>query len=368
MSEPRKILHLISQLDGYGTSRQLRKLVRQQQTDGCQPSIIALRANRQVCESWQQSGLRCRALQRRWHIDPFAAWRLMEAIEEERPEVIHAWDANAVNYAVAARLRVGRLPLVATLFLPPSTYWPHGQVEQLAVSSVKLAREYAEWGVAEERLIVALPAVCPLAEAEVSRERIIEGLGLSADAQLIAVAGPLIRTKRIDEAIWCFELIRALNERVALLVFGDGPERERLERFTRLVSDPSVVKFVGYQEDLANWLSCADVFWHPGEEAGISATVLESMAERVPVVAADLPVHRELIEHGRTGMLAPLGSRAGLARHTLKLLDNAELADKIKAAAAEEVTRRFSTSAMLETYRTMYRRISTSIATARSGF
>jgi glycosyltransferase involved in cell wall biosynthesis len=358
MSNSRNILHVISQIDGYRTARQLRRLALEQLADGCRPSIVALRANRQVCVAWEKAGLHCRVLQRRWRFDPFAAWRLSDCLLRDQPDVIHAWDIGAVNYAAAARLRAARVPLVATLLTaPPPTYWLANQVDRLAVGSARLSDEYATRGIAKEKLIVAPPAVDRSSATSLPRDQLLKGLGLPADAQLIAVAGPLTRAQRLDEAIWCFELVRTLNERAVLLVFGDGPERERLERFTRLVSEPAAVRFLGYREDLGRWLSQADVFWHPGEESSISSAVLESMAARVPVVASDLPAHRELIEHGRTGLLAPIGSRAGLARHTLRLLEDATLASEISVAAAEEVAKRFSPSAMVGAYRDLYRHL-----------
>jgi len=358
MSEPRNILHIISRLDGYGTARQLLHLAREQIAEGYRLRVVALESGRQVRASWEKIGLPCRVLQRRWKFDPFAAWRLSDLLLQELPGVIHAWDADAVNYSAVARLRVARVPLVATfLTAPPVDHWLASQVDRLVVGSSKLSHEYAKRGVASEKLIVAQPAIGRIPESSLSREQMLTALKLPTDSQVIVVAGSLKRSQLVDEAIWCFELIRALNEQVVLLIFGEGPDRERLERFTRLVSEPAVVKFMGYRDDFRHWLSKADVFWHPGEETSISSVVLESMAARVPVVASDLPAHRELIENGRTGFLAPLGSRAALARHTLRLLEDPVLASEISKAAAEEISKRFPSSAIEGAYRDLYRHL-----------
>ncbi len=359
MHTPRKILHLISRLDGYGTTRQLRLLARGQLADGSRVRITALSANRPVRDAWEAEGLSSSVLERRWRIDPFAAWRLSRELLADPPDVVHAWDLDAVNFLAAARLRSGSMPLVATLLTPPAGSWSVNQVDRLAVGSEAQRRDYAAQGVGAEHLAVVPPAVTLPPKSTQSRERVLEHLGLSADTQLIAVVGPLTRAKRFDEAIWCFELVRTLNERSALVIFGDGPDRQRLQRYTRLVSEPAAVKFLGYRDNLGDLLHHANVFWHPGEEASISSAVLESMAGRVPVVASDVPVHRELIEHGRTGLLAPVGSRAGLARHTLRLLEDADLAATIGRAAAAEVSKRFSAAAMTAAYHDLYRQLLT---------
>ena len=351
MSEPQSILHVISQLDGYGTARQLRILARGQKADGSQVRIAALSASRTVRDTWEADGLSSSVLARRWRIDPFAAWRLSRELLADPPEVIHAWDLDAVNFVAAARLRSGSVPLLATLLTPPAGSWSVNQVDRLAVGSEALRREYAARGIGAEQLAVVPPAVALPQKPTLSRECVLDNLGLAADAQLIAVVGPLTRAKRFDEAIWCFELVRTLNERAALMIFGDGPDRQRLQRYTRLVSEPTAVKFLGYRDNLGDLLSHANVFWHPGEEPSISSAVLESMAAGVPVVASDVQALRDLIEPGRTGFLAPVGSRAGLARHTLRLLEDADLAANIGCAATVEVSKRFSATAMTAAYR-----------------
>jgi glycosyltransferase involved in cell wall biosynthesis len=256
-----------------------------------------------------------------------------------------------------ARLRAGGVPLVATLLTPPTGSWSTGQVDRLAVGSDALRSDYAAGGLAPEHLAVVPPAVAPPATPRMFRDEFLAAMELPADAQLITIVGPLLRAKRFDEAIWCFELVRTLNERAALVIFGDGPDRQRLERFTRLVSEPSAVKFLGYRDDLGSLLNHVNVFWHPSEEPSISGALLEAMAGRVPVIASDVPVHRELIEHGHTGFLSPVGSRAGLARHTLRLLENDELAREIGRAASAEVVQRFSAAAMTAAYRDVYNQL-----------
>lgn len=354
MSETWNILHVISQLDGYGTARQLRILASRQLAAGSQVKIMALRANRAIRDAWRADGLRFSVLERRWLIDPFAAWRMSNELLEQPPDVIHAWDLDAVNYVAIASFRAGSTPLVSTLLTPPAGSWPLRRVDRLAVGSESLRQDYASSGMAPEQLVVIPPAVSLPTAPRQTREQVLAELELPAEAQLIAVVGPLQRAKRFDEAIWCFELVRTLNERAALLIFGDGPDKQRLQRFTRLVSDAAAVKFLGYRDDLASLLSHLNVFWHPGEEPSISSAVLESMACRVPVVASDVPAHRDLIDPGRTGFLAPLGSRAGLARHTLRLLEEPGLADEIGRAAADEVAKRFSAGALTEAYRNLY--------------
>ena len=178
---------------------------------------------------------------------------------------------------------------------------------------------------------------------------------LPADAILIAVAGPLTRAQRIDEAIWYFELVRTLNERVRLLIFGDGPERHRFERFSRLAAEPSSIRFLGYRTDFRDRLRHADLFWHTGApDVAWPLTMLEAMAAGVPVVANDGPASRQIIDDGGDGYVVPDQDRAAFARQTLRLLQDDQLARRLGGNAARMIAERFSVAAMAHAYADLY--------------
>jgi glycosyltransferase involved in cell wall biosynthesis len=207
-------------------------------------------------------------------------------------------------------------------------------------------------GIEPERVVLILPAIERPQQTPVTRKRLNKALSLPAESRLVAVGGPLVRRRAVDEAIWAFELLRTVNPAARLLVLGDGPERLRLERFSRLAADASAIRFINQAEDAAKVLPLAEVFWHTGSElpGATSLAVLEAIAVGVPVVATDLPCHREWIESGASGFLAPVGGRALFARHSLRLLDDVRLGQQMAALAwgaarslvAERVVREYT--------------------------
>lgn len=355
MADKQQILHVISELDGYATSSQLRLLVGDQIAAGQQVEIAALRARASILCSWRSGGIQCHHFQRRWRFDPFASWRLANFVNQRRPDLVHVWDTDAARNIALARRWAGKARLAATLAVPPPGRAKFlGLFDRVVVPTEELCQEYQDAIGGSVHIEIVPPGVSADLSHRYARESFLQSRRLPTDAQLIVVVGPLVRNKRLDEAIWHFELVRTLNENAVMLILGDGPERQRLERYVRLVSEPAVVKFLGYCEDMPAYLSFADVVWHTGEENAISVAVLESMAAGVPVVASDVPVNRTLIEVGKTGFLAAAGSRAMFARYTLRLLEDPELAEPIGKAAAEAAERRFSTSRMIEGYRSLY--------------
>ena len=66
----------------------------------------------------------------------------------------------------------------------------------------------------------------------------------------------------------------------------------------------------------------------------------------VPVAAYDIPGVDQLIEHNKTGLLAPLGDKEALEKCWLDLLWNLDHADEIADAAAHHINDKFSAKRM----------------------
>ncbi|MCH2113425.1 MAG: glycosyltransferase family 4 protein [Pirellulales bacterium] len=351
-----KILHVIARLDGYGIAVQLRMLVDRQRAEGHQVEVLALDAEQAVLRAWREQDIDCRTLDRRWQFDPFTAWKLARILRRPSHGVLHVWDQEALDYVGAVRpasiSRAVGQPIIATLWHP-----------------AERARGAAGFGRAAPHCLVA-PIPCSFAThvippgilaaggSRCSREQFLAQQHLPGDAQLIALAGRLTREKRIEEAIWHFELVRTLKKQAHLLIIGDGPERPRWERFARLASESSAIRFLGYRPDVRWLLSHIDVFWYAGEDDPVSLVPsLDAMAAQVPVVVSDSPTSRTVVEENQSGYLVPLGDRAGWARRTLGLLENKALASHIGAAGAGTIADRYSVNAMIDAYASLYRQL-----------
>lgn len=329
---PQQILHLVADLDGYGLTRQLELLVARQLAEGKKVRVMALRASREGLAALRPLGVECRVLDRRWRFDPIVALRLRQELCRQPADLVHVWGQAAFDYFNVSRRWTRPTTMPASKSTPTLTTLP----ETLTAPGIQLVET-----------------------SKFTRQQFLDELQLPQDSILIAVAGPLTRSQQIDEAIWHYELLRTLDERLRLLIFGDGPDRPRVERFARLTSEPHSIRFLGYRDDFRELLPHADLFWHTGvADKALPLTVLEAMTASVPVVAnrdsGSEPILGTIINDGVNGYLIANNDRAIFARQTRKLLADKKHAEQLASTALQTVVERYSVDAMVQTYADAY--------------
>jgi glycosyltransferase involved in cell wall biosynthesis len=142
-----------------------------------------------------------------------------------------------------------------------------------------------------------------------------------------------------------------------LWIVGEGPQASVLlaqiaeERLDSWISLP------GDLEDDEDLLLAADVFVFPSLEESMPPPVLRAMAAGCPVVATDIPAHRELIEHEREGLLVPVEDPAALAAAIGRLWQEPELAGQLAEAARAKVARNFQLADMVEAHLNLFHQL-----------
>jgi glycosyltransferase-like protein len=108
--------------------------------------------------------------------------------------------------------------------------------------------------------------------------------------------------------------------------------------------------------ELPAWYQAADAFLFPSVKEGFGLVVLEAMAAGLPVVASDIPVFREYLEHGRGALLVPAHDADALAAAMLGLARDADLRSSL-AAAGPDVAGAYTWDACAAQHMAVYDRI-----------
>ncbi len=201
-------------------------------------------------------------------------------------------------------------------------YCPSAYLRSLAVS----------WGVAPERVSL-LPNPAPTLPPLPPREELKRTFGLNGAA--IAFAGRLTAQKSLGRALDAL----ARTDHVQLVIAGEGPDRASLEARARELGVESRVRFLGPQprERVVELLHAADATILSSSWENFPHTVVEALAVGTPVLAMEAGGVGEVVHDGVNGLLVPAGDTRALGDAVRRYFEDAELRERLRAAAAASV-------------------------------
>jgi glycosyltransferase involved in cell wall biosynthesis len=177
----------------------------------------------------------------------------------------------------------------------------------------------------------------------------------TTDMPRLLAVGRLVEKKGHETLLLAAGLLRDRGLEFTLRLVGEGPEWPRLQRLVHELRLGDRVVFLGPLSESETRLEYenADVFVLPcrklasGDQDGLPNVILEAMAHSLPVVSTRLDGIAEAIVDGESGLLAEQDDPAGVAEHLARLMESAELRERISEAGRSRVADRFERSANL---------------------
>ncbi|MET0728087.1 MAG: glycosyltransferase family 4 protein [Acidimicrobiales bacterium] len=309
------------------------------------------------------------SLSRSWDLrsDLRSARELWRVLRDERPDVLHTHNPKT---GVIGRVlgRVAGVPAVVNtchgLWAGPGDPW-RTRALVLAVEGLAAQLSHAELyqNADDER---ALHRVVRSSKAtvvgngvdlerfrfdEAGRGRLRREWGVSPEDVLVVGVGRRVREKGLHELA---EVAASLGDRARFVWVGpdDGAKSDRI--------DPASVnslELVGEQSDMPAVYSAADVFVLPTHREGFSRSGMEAAACGRPMILTDIRGCRELGRDGEHLLLVPPRAPADLAAAIHRLLDDADLRDRLGAAAARRAHAEFDQRRVAQTSLDTYGRV-----------
>ena len=124
---------------------------------------------------------------------------------------------------------------------------------------------------------------------------------------------------------------------VKYLFLGEGENEEKCKKMLSQLHLQDKVKFVGYQLDLTEFLSIADVGVSSSKTEGLGMGLVEEMYAKIPVLATNVRGHRDLIQHDKNGLLFTLNDSEEYIDKLYSLYANPELCKRLTECAYQSV-------------------------------
>ncbi|MGY6744385.1 MAG: N-acetyl-alpha-D-glucosaminyl L-malate synthase BshA [Cecembia sp.] len=144
------------------------------------------------------------------------------------------------------------------------------------------------------------------------------------DEKLLVHTSNFRKVKRVEDVIRVFFQLRK-EIPAKLLLVGDGPERDKMERLCRDLGTCDDIRFLGKLEAVEEVLSVADLFIMPSEKESFGLAALEAMACEVPVLSSNAGGIPELNIDGVTGYVCNIGDVTTMTAKALEILEDKNL-------------------------------------------
>ena len=263
------------------------------------------------------------------------ASKMVEVARQQKLDLLHVHYAiphASSAYTAKQILKDGgiHLPVITTLhgtditllgkdpsFEPVISFAINQSDAVTAVSSSLRNDTYKLFGI--NRDIEVIPNfICPTHFADLGTQHDRAEFATQEEA-LVCHVSNFRAVKRVEDVVRAFALL-AEQRPARLMMVGDGPDRPAAERLARELGVANRVTFLGKLKNPLEALAIADLFLLPSESESFGLAALEAMACGVPVVATEAGGLPEVIRHGVSGMMAPVGDVERMADHAAFLL------------------------------------------------
>lgn len=171
--------------------------------------------------------------------------------------------------------------------------------------------------------------------------------------------GRLVEDKGFDVALEAFARVLPRAPQTQLVIAGDGPERQRLER---LATDRGIVRnviFTGWihPRETASLMESAAMVLMPSRREPFGLVALECALAGRPIVASRTGGLSEVVEDGETGILVDADDVAQTAEALISLLDDPRSATAMGQRTRQRALERFPFERHIDSYDQLYRRL-----------
>jgi len=286
--------------------------------------------------------------------------RLARHMRRHRVQLVHCFDfySNLVGVPAA---RIARVPIVIASqrdlgnLRPPFQQRINRRVLRFASHVFVNSEAVAERVKLDRALVPGRIVVIPNG-VDLARFSPPAGRRPSSGKVTVGTLANLRPEKGVADFLRAAALVRERCPEVRFVAWGDGPLRPEMEALVRELGLGEAVELRGTTTQPEGALRELDVFVLASLSEACSNVLLEAMATGLPVIATRVGGNPVLVEDEVTGLLAPAGDPAGLAKAIIRLVEEPDVAEALAAQALAGVRTEFNMDRMLGRIQDLYHR------------
>ncbi|WP_367210751.1 glycosyltransferase family 4 protein [Sphingobacterium sp. R2] len=193
--------------------------------------------------------------------------------------------------------------------------------------------------------------------SEETRLALKSSLGIDENDFVFVFVGRLVGDKGINELIEAFSTLE--RSEVKLLLVGPfesdlDPVKENTQR--EIETNPNIIS-VGFQKDVRSYFAISDALVFPSYREGFPNVVMQAGAMELPAIVSNINGCNEIILEGVNGTIIPVKDSAAICVALLRLLDDKQYYNKLKANSRKMIADRYEQNvvwnALLEEYKVL---------------
>lgn len=373
---PKTILHIIDSLEYGGAQRLLSLLAQFTPPESYRMVVAVLQDKNPLAQKFEKTGVNLYLFNRArpsilkpLRFISYVYRNLKDIIsicKKEHVDIIHCHLSDAEFLGILAAVILGIRNVfitihVSRLFPPYSKSDPRLLARKLLMrilyrftkGIISVSKEVTDEvqnivKVSKEKIFTLINGIdTKVFESPGDCEYIREELGLNQNTKVLLNVGRLTEAKGQVYLINAMKLLASRYPGIRLLIAGEGELKPFLKELVIRNELERFVIFLGTRDDIPELLSLADVFVFPSVHEGTPLSLLEAMAAGKPIVASDIPPHRDLLVDRHSAILVSPEDSLDLAEAIEKLLMDSKLGVELGMKARETVQKNFDINVMI---------------------
>ena len=289
-------------------------------------------------------GWNVRTFKKRAGTDPFSAAELKRLSSELELDLVHAHDSHAHTMAVlSASIFRNRTPLVVSrrvdfpLKRKPKTRFKynHKSIRKIICVSqfiTKLVKPHVYRSTID---VVTVHSGVELERKVMDKGKLRKEFNITANRCIVANTSELADHKDYFTFLETAAKVQKKEPgKFVFVIIGTGPLMQELKskKAELGLTDKDVI-FTGFRKDLPQLWPDIDLFLFTSKTEGLGTSVLDAFYHDAPVIATAAGGITELVKHGETGMISPIGDSDSLSENLVQVWKDEALYNQLAGSA-----------------------------------